>query len=75
MIFDKNNIDDLKSALNKINRNDVIMQNNDGNKSYVAILTNILNQTMPKVTVKLKMQYKNWLTKGIKQSCKNKACL
>lgn len=69
----------FKLKLREINWNDVITTDKNINENYEAfneILINILNQCIPLRKYKLQSNFnKYWLTKGIKQCCKNKRLL
>lgn len=77
--YSNNNIDEFKSKLKMVNWTDIIIKTENINVNYTAfsnLVTHILNQTIPKIKIKLKTSYqKYWLTKGIKISCTNKRLL
>jgi hypothetical protein len=78
-IFSHTNIERFKELLKATNWSTIINPNNNTNENYTAFsntLSIILNQSIPKQKIKLKTKFKhNWLTKGLKVSCKNKRLL
>lgn len=78
-LFNQSNIKKFKSKLNIQNWNNIIQPNKNVNENYQSfhnILTEILDECIPKRRLKLKTKHNNyWLTVGIKQSCKNKRLL
>lgn len=79
-IFNDQNINNFILELNKVDFHKLMTREKTLNENYMAfqsILTSILNKTIPLKNVKIKLnsKKKTWLTKGIKQSCKNKRLL
>lgn len=78
-IFNLNNINKFKLSLKNINWNLIISSDktmDENYNSFETLLLKILNDSIPIKTIKLNQnKRKDWLTRGIKISCKNKRLL
>lgn len=78
-IFNGKNVNYFMYELQQINWNTIIRQENNINTNYNIfenVLKDILNKCIPKKSMKIKENSKNtWITKGLRNSCKNKRLL
>lgn len=76
--FNNHNLILFQKELQSINWGNIIRYDKSVNENYKSFhekLTALLDVCIPKKTILIKNKLKTWLTKGIKNSCKNKRLL